>query len=116
MLGGVSPSSMIYNMIEILPGEGEGCGVKILAVVKDFFGCGERITMGSELMVNVSLLVRDWLWRRFGRDSDFCGSSGGTSSGGVCGVRGDKTCGVVGCCLSVFRYSGVGSRVTGEFC
>jgi hypothetical protein len=63
--------------------------------------------------------------RRFGllaalsvvrRDSDLRGSSGGASSGGVCGVRGARTCGVAGCCLSVFRYSGVGSRVNGEFC
>jgi len=64
--------------------------------------------------------------RRFGllaepsvvrRDSGLHGSSGGgASSGGVCGVCGDRTCGVAGCCLSVFKYSGVGSRANGEFC
>ena len=64
-------------------------------------------------MRRFGLLVLPFVVRR---DSDLLGSSGGASSGGVWGVRGDTTCGVAGCCLSVFRYSGVGSRVNGEFC
>jgi hypothetical protein len=40
-------------------GEGDGCGVRILAVVKAFCGCGERITLGSEVTVNVSLVSRE---------------------------------------------------------
>lgn len=93
----------------------------------DFFGCGERMTCGSDVMVRVSLVSRECEERRFGLfvvsasttsgtrvfwlvflDSDFCGTTGGKSFGGV---SGDKTCGVIGCCLSVFRYSGVGRRV-----
>ena len=82
-------------------GGGDGWGVRILAVVKDFCGRGERITLGSEVIVSVSLVCREWAVRRFGllvepfeveRDSDLRGSSGGgASSGGVCGVRGDRT-------------------------
>ena len=60
------------------------------------------------------------------RESDFRGSSGGVSSGVVSGDRGDRVergdggdrgvrgFGVDSCCLSVNRYSGVGSRL--EYC
>lgn len=62
--------------------------------------------------MSVSLDSRVWVVRRLGllavavpldmrRDSDLLGSSGGASSGGVCGVRGDSPCGVAVRCLSV---------------
>lgn len=82
------------------------------------------------MMVRVSLVSRECEERRFGLfvvfartvsgttvlvlvflDSDFRGTTGGRSFGGVSGDLGDSTCGVIGCCcLSVFKYSGVGRR------
>jgi hypothetical protein len=35
--------------------------------------------------------------------------------GGVSGEAGERTWGVIGCCLSVFRYSGVGRRLKGGY-
>ena len=101
---------------------GDGCGVRIFAA-KAFFGCGDLITAGSEVIVRVLLGSPECVVRRFGRlvesettgaaatfglDSDFKGTSGAFSSGGVAGETGDKTFGVKGCGLSVLRYSGVG--------
>jgi hypothetical protein len=92
---------------------------------KAFFGCGDLITAGSEVTVSVSLGSRECVERRFGRlvesestggtttfdlASDFEGTSGAGSSGGVTGDTGDKTWGARSCRLSVFRYSGVGRR------
>jgi len=103
---------------------GDGCGVRILAA-KAFFGCGDLITAGSEVIVRVSLGSRECVTRRFGLlvesertdgtatfvlDSDFEGTSGACSSGGVAGDTGDRTCGARGCCSSALRYSGVGRR------
>ena len=109
---------------------GEGCGVRIFAAYA-FFDCGDRFTWGSDAMVRVSLVSRECGKRRFGLfvafartvsgtavfvlvplDSDFRGTTGGSSCGGVSGDAGDSNCGVIGCCLSVFRYSGVGRRLT----
>jgi hypothetical protein len=46
------------------------------------------------------------------RDADLCGIVGGTSFGGVSGALGGSTAGKIACsCLSVFEYSGVGSRL-----
>jgi hypothetical protein len=112
-------------------GRGEGCGVRIF-VAYVFFGCGDRTTCGSDVIVRVSLVSRECEDRRFGLfavsvrtvsgttlpfplplDSDFWGTAGGASIGGVSGDVGDSTCGVIGwCCLSVFRYSGVGGRLS----
>lgn len=112
---------------------GEGWGVSIRAA-KAFLGWGDRITAGSDVTVSVSLGSRECGVGMFGllvesrstgegatatvgrlfRDSDFRGSSGAFSSGGVFGDSGgidDMTFGVEGWRLSVFRYSGVGSRL-----
>lgn len=102
---------------------GDGCGVRICAA-KAFFGCGDLMTAGSDVIVRVSLGSRECVERRFGRfveskraratfglASDFKGTSGAFSSGGVAGESGDTICGVKGCALSVFRYSGVGRRL-----
>ena len=102
---------------------GDGCGVRIF-VEKAFFGCGDLMTGGSEEIVRVSLGSRECVERRLGRfvdsrrtdatfglASDFRGTSGACSPGGVTGDTGDTTCGVKGCVLSVFRYSGVGRRL-----
>jgi hypothetical protein len=97
---------------------GEGWGVSIRAA-KAFLGWGDRITAGSDVTVSVSLGSRECGVRMFGRlvesrstgkeaaaaagrlmrDSDFRGSSGGLSSGGVFGDSGDigdRTFGVEG--------------------
>jgi hypothetical protein len=95
-------------------GEGEGCGVRMRAVIT-FFGWGDRIA-GSELTVSASLGSREWIARKFGvlvvvarglvvavRDSDFGGTGGSLSSGGVSGDTGEISLGVKGCCLSAFK-------------
>jgi hypothetical protein len=97
---------------------GEGWRVSIRAA-KAFLGWGDRITAGSDVTVSVSLGSRERGVRMFGllvesrstgeeattaagrlmRDSDFRGSSGGLSSGGVFGDGGDigdRTFGVEG--------------------
>lgn len=102
---------------------GDGFGVRIFAA-KAFFGCGDLMTAGSEVIVRASLGSREWVGRRLGRfveskragatlslASDFRGTSGACSSGGVTGDNGDTTCGVKGCALSVLKYSGVGRRL-----
>jgi hypothetical protein len=102
---------------------GDGWGVSIFAA-KAFCGCGDLMTAGSEVIVRVSLGSRECVERRFGRfvvskstgatfglASDFKGTSGACSSGGVTGDTGDTIRGVKGCALSVLRYSGVGKRL-----
>jgi hypothetical protein len=102
---------------------GDGCGVSIFAG-KAFCGCGDLMTAGSEVIVRVSLGSREWVEKRFGRfvvskstgaifdlASDFKGTSGTCSAGGVTGDTGDTICGVEGRALSVLRYSGVGKRL-----
>ncbi len=104
---------------------GDGWGVRIFAA-KAFLGCGDLMAAGSEVIVRVSLDSRECVESRFGRlvesartgtgvsldlSSDFEGTLGACSSGGVAGGAGDKTLGVKGCGLSVLRYSGVGRRL-----
>lgn len=36
--------------------------------------------------------------------------------GGVSGDTGDRTCGIIDCCFSVFKYSGVGNLLKEGFC
>lgn len=87
---------------------GEGCGVRIRAA-KAFFGCGDRITCGSDVTVRASLgsrecvesksgmsvsdmvggfVVEFWWWNLA---SAFGGNCGAVSSGGVNGETGDRT-------------------------
>jgi len=102
---------------------GDNCGVRIFAA-KAFFGCGDFMTGGSEVIVRVSLVSRECVERMvcrfvalrrtgaaFDLASDFNGTSGACSSGGVAGDNGGTTCGVKGCAWSVLRYSGVGRRL-----
>jgi hypothetical protein len=102
---------------------GDGWGVRIFAA-KAFSGCGDLMTAGSDVIVRVSLGSRECVERRFGRlvesnragatfglASDFKGTLGACSSGGVTGDSGDTICGVKSCALSVFKYSGVGRRL-----